>query len=369
MSIVVKQNQINIGNLGNIPQNNEAARYLLQTVVDLFSQVDGWSVVEDVNTFVGDDSSYPIQWTAMLNNSNSGEYMRLWFGFYYLSTQFFTLVDSDSVSTKKDRYLHKNNVFRFYKPSSNVKYYSYQQRHLLCGISDETISKELGYDLGLKLPLFELFSDVSYSSSSTYKYMCSMNDAQEGGSSQTALECTCYGENFSNKEVKLSLVGDTEDSEFVFILNNSYYPSKLKWSVYAKDLISPANQEDEYVQASVFDNLYTNDLKAVFRAVDGSISFGQYNTVLDGVTLPAGAASDEGIVASPLFLSSQLESAGLDVPNVDNGSGYKGQIKTDWLLVSNSQVAGTTHNQGTWLNVGGGILVPWLPDAGSPFIS
>ena len=368
MAIVVKQNQIQTISAGGSQENcNIIAQNILQTIVNLFASFEGvWTLVEDVNSWIIGNSSYPTIYTLMLQNENTNEYMRLWYGVTYINDpqySCFYLTDTDKSSTYNHIYIHKNNLFRLYMPSKSVKYYAYPICNIMCGISDATISKELGNDLGLKLPIFELFDNLL--SNGSWYYDCSLQS--EGGSSQTRLACSSYYDQVSNCRLKFSVIADDDDSKFVFVVNhNGGYSGILRWSSYNKELVIPANENDEYLQGVVY---RSGTGRAVFRAVDGSIQFGQYDTVLDGVALPAGAASDEGIVASPLFLSSQLESAGLDVPNVDNGSGYKGQIKTDWLLVSNSQVAGTTHNQGTWLNVGSGILVPWSPDAGSPFIS
>lgn len=370
MAIVVKQNQIQVTGIGSKSNCDTAAESILQAVVNLFDSLDGWTLVEDVNVWISSNSGdYPKVYTAMLQNSSTNEYMRLWFGISYNDySQYrnFYLTDTNQTSLYDHIYVHKNNLFRYYHPSDSVKYYAHSICNIMCGISDNTISKELGSDLGLKLPLFELFYDLE--SNSNWLKSCSL--PSEGGGLQTYLSYSAYYNTFYSRTLKLSIISDNEDSKFVFIINAyNNYSEKLRWSSYNGELITPANENDQYLQCAVFNSYPDTKLRAVFRAVDGSIQFGQYDTVLDGIALPAGAASDEGIVASPLFLSSQLESAGLDVPNVDNGSGYKGQIKTDWLLVSNSQVAGTTHNQGTWLNVGGGILVPWSPDAGSPFIS
>lgn len=373
MAIVVKQNQINIGNLGNQSYANTAAQNILQTIVNLFASVSSaWRLDEDVNVWIegNPNANYSTIYTAMLQNENTNEYMRLWFTVGYNQNSHpsyfqFYLTDSNQTSLYNHVYVHKNNLFRSYWPSDSAKYWSHLICNVMCGISDSAISKELGNDLSLKLPLFELFYDLG--SSPYIWWNCSF--PSEGGNSQTSLYFSSASSVFSNRTLKFTLVADDEDSKFVFVTNVSNVPTVLRWSSYNSELVTPADENDQYLQGAVFNSYPDTKQRAVFRAVDGSIQFGQYDTVLDGVALPAGAASDEGIVASPLFLSSQLESAGLDVPNVDNGSGYKGQIKTDWLLVSNSQVAGTTHNQGTWLNVGGGILVPWSPDAGSPFIS
>ena len=369
MAIVVKQNQIQVTSIGNKYNCDVAATSILQAVVNLFDSLDGWTLVEDVNVWISADAgSYPNVYTAMLQNSNTNEYMRLWFSMCYSNdSQYrnFYLTDTNQVSLYNHVYVHKNNLFRYYLPSQSVKYCAHSISNIMCGISDNTISKELGNDLGLKLPLFELFYDLE--SNSNWLNYCSL--PSEGGTSQTYLAYSTYYTTLYSRTLKLSIVSDDADSKFVFIANaNGNLQRILRWSAYNKEFVTPENENDQYLQGAVFNSYPDTKQRAVFRAVDGSIQFGQYDTVLDGVALPAGAASDEGIVASPLFLSSQLESAGLDVPNVDNGSGYKGQIKTDWILVSNSQVAGTTHNQGTWLNVGGGILVPWSPDAGSPFI-
>lgn len=374
MAIVVKQNQIQTISVNDSQNNaNTNAQSILQAIVGLFASVDGWSVSEEVNTFIETTANYyPNIYTAMLRNSNTNEYMRLWFATHYMYSSFYTvnscfyITDSDRDSLYNQVYLHKNNVFRSYQPSSSVKYQAYNIYNVICGISDSEIDKDLGHDLGLKLPLFELFYNID--SPSAYKADCSLTT--EGGPSQSGFSFAPNSGSYSLKTLKFTIIGDDADSKFVFIANaNGNLQRILRWSAYNKEFVTPENENDQYLQGAVFNSYPDTKQRAVFRAVDGSVQFGQYDTVLDGVALPAGAASDEGIVASPLFLSSQLESAGLDVPNVDNGSGYKGQIKTDWLLVSNSQVVGTTHNQGTWLNVGGGILVPWSPDAGSPFIS
>lgn len=370
MAIVVKQNQIQTIPAGGDQTNcNVNARNILQTIANLFTSFEGvWGLVEDVNAWITGNATYPTVYTLMLQNENTNEYMRLWFSITYINdSQYscFYLTDTNQSSTYSHVYIHKNNLFRLYMPSKSVKYYAYPICNVICGISDTTISKELGSDLGLKLPLFELFDNTQ--DSGNWYYNCSLQS--EGGSSQTSLACSSYYDQTSNSNLKFSVVADDSDSKFVFVVNcNGSYSSRLRWTSYNKELVIPANENDEYLQGVVF-SYRTSVRRAVFRAVDGSIQFGQYDTFLDGITVPAGAASDEGVVASPLFISSQLESAGLDVPNVDNGSGYKGQIKTDWLLTSNSRVVGTTHNQGTWLNVGSGILVPWSPDAGSPFIS
>lgn len=374
MAIVVKQTQIQTISVSDYQRNaNTNAQSILQAIVGLFASVDGWSVSEEVNTFIETTANYyPNIYTAMLRNSNTNEYMRLWFATHYMYSSSYTvnscfyITDSDRDSLYNQVYLHINNVFRSYQPSSSVKYQAYNIYNVICGISDSEIDKDLGHDLGLKLPLFELFYNID--SPSDYKAGCSLTT--EGGPSQSGFSFAPNSGSYSSRTLKFTIIGDDADSKFVFIANaNGNLQRILRWSAYNKEFVTPENENDQYLQGAVFNSYPDTKLRSVFRAVDGSIQFGQYDTVLDGVALPAGAASDEGIVASPLFLSSQLESAGLDVSNVDNGSGYKGQIKTDWLLVSNSQVAGTTHNQGTWLNVGGGILVPWSPDAGSPFIS
>jgi hypothetical protein len=372
MSIVVKQNQIQTILVDSQGNANINARNILEAIVNLFTSFEGvWNLVEGVNDWITGNNSSATIYTSMLQNKNTNEYMRLWYANSQLQSSSyanwcFYLVDSYSQSSAGHVTIHKNNLFRIYLPSGFTKYYSYGVHNVICGLSDSEIGKELGNDLGLKLPLFQLF--YNFDSSQYWYELCSLTT--EGGSSPTRLAFGSAAQWMANRTLKFTLVQDDDDSKFVFIVNeNSNYPTILRWSSYSRELVTPANENDQYLQGAVFNSYPDTKQRAVFRAVDGSISFGQYDTVLDGVALPAGAASDEGIVASPLFLSSQLESAGLDVPNVDNGSGYKGQIKTDWLLVSNSQVAGTTHNQGTWLNVGGGILVPWSPDAGSPFIS
>lgn len=369
MAIVVKQNQIQTISAGSSQGNsNINAQNILQTVVNLFTSFDNWSLSENVNLWIEGSNSYPDIYTAMLQNTDTEEYMRLWFGIVQSNNNLYSkfyLTDINQSSSYNHIYVHKNNLFRLYSPSAGIKYGAYPICNIICGVSDNTIAKELGNDLGLKLPLFELFCSLE-----NYEpWNCNCSLPAEGGGNQTDLMHSAYCSSLSGKTIKITIISDDESSKFVFIANgnNDGYSNKLRWSAYSDEFITPANENDEYLQCFVL--ALGGRLRSVFRAVDGSIQFGQYDTVLDGVALPAGAASDEGIVASPLFLSSQLESAGLDVPNVDNGSGYKGQIKTDWLLVSNSQVAGTTHNQGTWLNVGGGILVPWSPDAGSPFIS
>lgn len=370
MAIVVKQNQIQTISSGSLQYNcNVNAQNILQTVADLFASIDGWSIVEELNTWIAGDNTYPDIYTVMLQNSNTNEYMRLWFSVCYYGNQreygCYYLTDTNQSSMKGHIYVHKNNLFRSYRPSNAAKYWAHTICDITCGISDNTIAKELGHDLGLKLPLFQLFYNL-YNDIYSFN-QCSLTS--EGGETKTYCFYTLYYDTVSYKKLKFTIVGDDEDSRFVFITNsnNSGQSDSLRWSSYNKEFVTPANENDEYLQGSVF--MSYNKMQSVFHAVDGSIQFGQYDTVLYGVSLPAGAASDEGIVASPLFLSSQLESDGLDVSNVDNGSGYKGQIKTDWLLTSNSRVVGTTHNQGTWLNVGSGILVPWSPDAGSPFIS
>lgn len=345
---------VNITSFQFSPKNTYAnnktyGHTILQNLADAICLVNTNLSIDDSLDVAGsftEIDTYP-RCTIGLVNSVTSEHIRLW---YIYSTASISVSETVNTSATASYNIYKGNL-QAQGPSSN-KYTSGSV--IIFGISNNAIDRDLGKDLGLKIPLQPICSGVN---TATSWYLTEI-------SSSYTNKITVISDGYGFTIIEHSGTSPVDNAN-VFI----YHPQLIQ-------TVSGDSQTGGFFMLSeaTTQSFVVAITKGTWTGcnANGDFTYGQ----TQGVEECTGAlsVSPQGnyiACVPPIFYTYANPYAGSTSNLNANGIGFKGYLNTDICRhASSNKISTVGALYGGWLHVGAGWLLPWATghDADNPFV-
>lgn len=356
--------------------SGETNRQYLIRVIDAFAiameeasgtAISTYSVQEEWGT---ETATNQASRTIQFFNDSTYEYIRFWFNINSSGGRVdVVLTTTDTASGDyTERKMHKDNVMIFANTLYGLPVKVHGLGTTTCGVSNNPIGPDLGYSLGLKCPIL-----TTSSQNSTY---------------ETYMAIDYSGDDFDGRQSETAARGMIVSDGKCFIVITPFAQDlgarALNVLMYAPDFYV-TQSDDSYTQGGITKYSPSTETFAINAYFDNNWS--NYAVALNSRVLPvfttANGAFNVGGV--PLFrnTSNWLKNGVPDVMSysafdvisaptsaqtttlIKDGRPYKGHINTDYLRMVPIDYATSfeTYDNGNWIHIGTGMLIPWSPDA------